>query len=109
MDDLIARLEKATEGSMELDDAIHLSLGEKLSDDDSIVFVPFYTTSLDAALSLVPEGHSKDMAECPENGAVVRVYFGPIRENSAGEPTGRANTLALALCIAALKARQAGK
>jgi hypothetical protein len=101
MDDLIRRLEKASSPSRELDAQILEAIGGNPHEDGT----PRFSESLDAALTLVPEGYSKDMASCPENGAVVRVYFGPIRENSAGEPTGRANTLALALCIAALKAR----
>jgi hypothetical protein len=108
MKDLIERLEKATEGSRELDLAVAQAVDgpwHYTGEPPRRIFCAAYTTSLDAALTLVPEGYSKDMAECPENGAVVRVYFGPIRENSAGEPTGRANTLPLALCIAALKAR----
>jgi len=52
------------------------------------------------------KGRAGDLVVCPEMACVVRIYPGPIRENGAGEPTGRANTPALALTIAVLKARE---
>lgn len=115
--DLIERLEKAMEGSRELDEAVAVAVGVPATmtvGDDLIVerrYVPMrcrpYTTSLDAALPLVPDGWAIQMAVCPENGAVVRTYWGPIREKSGGEVRARSTTPALALCTAALKARQA--
>lgn len=125
-EELIAALEKAEAGSRKLDAAVAAFLAK---DDDYTSIeqnfrgydwcvryypgppgpeysrVPRYTTSSDAALTLVPDNHTVDMAICPEMGVVTRVYSGPVRENSAGEPTGRGNAPALALCIAALKAR----
>jgi len=105
MADLIERLEKATEGAEVLDVAVCRAICN-YGPDDPLWHVMPYTRSLDAAMTLVPEGHAVDLADCPEMGSVARVYFGPIRENSAGEPTGRGNTPALALTIAALKARE---
>lgn len=68
-----------------------------------------YTTSLDAALTLVPEGWGKVVGE--DNTGMGYAYLAP----SLSEPDipyigtfgwRRAATPALALCIAALKARQ---
>lgn len=73
MDDLIKILEGATEGSQELDARIYCAVNGKTfvkaGPNGSIHFLPDkngvhtmltphpYTTSLDAAVSLVPEGH----------------------------------------------------
>ena len=91
LDGLIAKLEAATEGSLELD-----------CDIEEIVFSvtrgnpPRYTTSIDAALTLVPSGERWEVGFC---GAAVESSGGPIRSVHA-EP-------AIALSIAALKARAA--
>ena len=107
---LIARLE-ATEGpSRELDCEIHEALGHEVilgagkhpMNRTGGGRVPKYTASLDAAVSLVPEGwevvlewyRSEGMARLSRNGLDADSL-------SAGK------TPALALCIAALKAREA--
>ena len=92
MDDLIARLEAAKEGSRELDIAIFRAITDKPR------IRPPFSTSLDAALTLVPE-------RCPwavESAGVVELgtVNGPVE--------GFAATPALALCIACLRARMAG-
>lgn len=128
LDELIQRLEKATAPSRELDLAIafhagriHASVGQFSSccwsagGDEVILTYPDgkqgaydgkevarYTASLDAALTLVPE-------ECWAEGtlsspATIEVHNQTIYQ-ALGE--GRAATPALALCIAALKARKA--
>jgi len=113
MKSLIAELEAATEGSRELDDAIWLManrqhwFGKGWRYD--LEFAANYTTSLDAALTLVPEGWSLanlydaiDQKDRPWVGAILRRdeprYSLP--EKVLGAPT-----YALALCIASLKAR----
>lgn len=119
MNDLIEKLEAATEGSRELDADIaqhvdwpRIRGAKRLPDrpDSSGYFeisadtwqaVPRYTTSLDAALTLVPEGWGCDLGIWPSgNGARltpgVNIFHAIYRE---------AQTPALALCIAALKAR----
>ena len=110
MDKLIAELEAAPEGSRKLDKAIYVALGLPITNhrnlDPQMIEIhlesvaPHYTTSLDAALALIPEGSYVKITigrdkktwvwvECAENEAVA--YGNP----------------ALALCIAALRARQA--
>ena len=126
MDDLIARLEAATEGSRELDAAIYYGVlrkcrhehlkesgaqsdtgfdclhcgadswgnlgryGQRLHDQH-----PHYTTSIDAALTLVPE-------KCAFSISFVlkaNVWIAKYRIEAI------APTIPLAICIAALKAR----
>ncbi len=115
IDDLIGRLEAATEGSHELDGAIYRYLHpkrcEQYADDREIRHAwtcPQWTTSLDAALTLVGDkwwtvGPGKTREAEPLYGAAI---YEPI----VGEPqliaSGETNANpALALCIAALKAR----
>jgi hypothetical protein len=98
--ELAERLEKATgpDRSLEIDifaavmglDPM-IALGEK----------PFYTRSLDAAMTLVPEGFVWGMGG-PEEGRYWAIVA-PTGEASA-EPIGAA-TAALALCAAALRAK----
>lgn len=96
MNDLITRLERAEGPDRELDWAIHIRdglLGVGMYGDH-----PRYTASIDAALTLVPEGWkwavtSRNSACCHEQ------HVAPL--NWAYAPTP-----ALALCIAALRAQQ---
>ena len=113
MEELIAMLEAATEGGRELDGKIHLwRIADALLSDGSDGHAvrrelghwsapPPYTTSLDAALTLVPEGrYVKLTLDRAHNKAWVWV------ELDDTEAVAR-KTPALALCIAALKARMA--
>ncbi len=104
IDDLIARLEAASEGSEELNDAIDFEL---FGSDEARP----YTTSLDAALTLVPEGWwLRSIEGCPQQNEWDAMLdqktipwgkaIGCANEN-VGSPTP-----ALAVCIAALKARK---
>lgn len=133
MDTLIAELEAATEGSRESDAEIwwdvkpsqartaywNGAIGKPhplidlprsgLGYHGVCVSTPHYTTSLDAALTLVPE-------ECGwyvDDAGEVAVFEGKRDDNNAGAliigNCHRAPTPALALCIAALRARQAIK
>lgn len=138
LSDLIERLEKATGPDRELDVAIGFAVGrirerdgnylyatgndsdmvvEPNEYDDHLVSQPlsYYTASIDAALTLVPEGSwaGLDPIFFDEPG---RVLFDAIicrpdwsQWTPAGEWIGRkearAATPALALCIAALRAR----
>lgn len=89
--DLIRRLEEATEGSYELS----LAVG------DFVGSFQHYTTSIDAALTLVPEGWewvlewetNPDIARCKMGNPDIGLIF-------------EAPTLALAFCAAALRARR---
>lgn len=109
MRDLIARLEAATGPDRELDAEIMLAVypalgltmtanGNWLSKSGIHTRVEAYTASIDAALSLVPEGwawcvHDVGIASLMQALCVVKA--------SAATPE-------LALCIAALRAREAG-
>ncbi len=113
MKTLIAELERAAEGSRELDGEIALSLGwvkhhagwahwttpEGLENRH----VPFFSDSLDAALTLVPEGAYWAVRVSISKFAGVVTPLGYVVKDCV------ANTPALALCIASLKARQAMK
>ena len=116
---LITKLEQAEQGSRELDVAIWhfvetrfqrsdqegwsiVPRGNRTVKDD--VFAPHYTTSLDCALTLVPEGQVWEV----HSDGYVGVYInaeamsdsekGHVVLHDAGNPV-------LALCIASLKAR----
>ena len=95
---LIERLEAATDGSRDLDKQIWLHIGENPM---RLMLCPGYTTSLDAALTLVPDGfdyivYRVDGECCAEVGPPGSFGF----TKCVGTPTA-----VLALCIAALKAR----
>ena len=99
---LIEKLEGATEGSRELDAEIHVAVG------GTEFTVPYYTTSIDAALTLVPEGRARRTIYLPCGFWPYRVWVyrdahRPLEQDSGAPVLGR--TEALALCIAALRAR----
>ena len=129
MDDLIVKLEHATEGSRELDACVWVAVNGKgqpmkevgppsykmprffcnPSPDidwigyDLLEIAPKYTTSLDAAHSLVPE----EWGWTINHDAIAAVYAPEIEGDDdladwGGAPNG---TPAIALCIAVLKAR----
>ena len=88
---LIAELEQAKEGSRKLDIAIHeLITGERVIQRTPAGWVVPCTTSVDAALTLVPEG---EIASVSTDGHASIVSYNPVT----------AATPALALCIAVLK------
>lgn len=112
MDDLIARLEKATEGSRELDSQIAQNLWTqqfgKCRPKD--LRIPTYTTSIDAAMTLVPEGVEGEVRwwKGADGNTYARACIDadltsdvlPLYESAT------VRSPALALCIAALKARE---
>lgn len=125
MDTLIAELETATEGSRELDSEVAQAFGwrfcEKVLtykgvdrcwfDPDSKPYIsvdpPLFTQSLDVALSSIPEGHGpSEITWRPKPRAVV-VRYRTQTDEDGDFFAGVAHTSALALCIAALRARQA--
>lgn len=140
--DLIARLEAATEGRRDLDAAVALAIkydsedafGRKLCDVIERLGVgaftdsgwetwrlPRWSSSIDAALTLVPEGCDWDVGHIRANGFVSATVMWQAPAGSrfheffdAGPDTtvwwaekGKGPTPALALCIAALRAREA--
>lgn len=127
MNTLIAELEAATEGSRELDAEIWWDVKPSqarttywngatgkphplidlprsgLGYHGVCVSAPHYTTSLDAALTLVPEGWWWVINSGTQG--LAKAILGA-RGSDAGAHED-AHTPALALCIAALRARQA--
>lgn len=128
--DLISKLEAATGPSRELDAAIVLALYPEASirlyiegDTEPTVFhaaplvpnkheLPHYTASIDAALTLVPEGYFWSCGHNPDPdddtpsdyGAMLCRYW-HVSDRSDTSAVGA--TPALALCIAACKAQLA--
>lgn len=127
---LVERLEKATEGDWELDKLIYElvnfptewrgfkivqqwtcangTYGFKTEDGTryaNCISAPRYTTSIDAALTLVPDGLKWSVGTWSDNFAKVGPEgFGPAKFSAENNPTP-----ALALCIAALKAQADGE
>ena len=119
---LIEKLEAATEGSRELDAEIELNRRDLLKAfaagtvslavpgwlsgpalGESPVRCPRYTTSVDSALTLVPDGVlSWTVCDTP-GGPTARIFDGD--EDHLGFPAIGCNSPALALVIAALRAR----
>jgi hypothetical protein len=126
--DLIARLEAATEGSHELDGRVYCgvnglvfrsvsSRGFHFEPDahgthTHVTPTPF-TRSIDAALTLVPEGWYWSInTSATADAAAASCFFASVRGRAAKgrDPEGfcrHGATPALALCVAALKARSA--
>ena len=99
LDDLIAKLEAATDGSRTLDTLIErviVAPGQSFS-----LTTPPYTSSLDAALTLVPEGLDEEIKRARHRKGWHVALWKPSRIGQIGD----APIPALALCIAALKAR----
>ena len=119
MTDLIARLETEV-GTRELDGEIALLVGWKKRhkgwahwtspDGAENQHVPFFSTSLDDALTLVPEGIEWSVER--RYSKSFRPAYASIWSPGAKDVDFHANataaTPALALCIAALKARKHG-
>jgi len=116
--DLLTRLEKATGPDRELDEAL-AEIAEWDPDEHHGEDLPHYTASIDAALTLVPEGWQWQIStRAPEpHAGRAYVHNGELQMTGAGmarNPAYRAAettapTPAIALCIAALRARIAEK
>lgn len=125
-DDLIARLGKLSGPDRECDAQIALATNEVPSEGhrpcaavDVGTFgvgsygywkAPAYTASIDAAMTLVPEGHIADTQERRMNSALferAEESWAQIESIDGGGTLSdaTAQTVAIALCIAALKAR----
>jgi hypothetical protein len=124
LEEVITELEAANEGSAELDLMIEKWCGA--APENAVVAVggpqrwtsgamtgqpchlPRYTTSIDAALSLVPDGWHLLDADSetfpPEEMWRARVWHQGEIENESHE--GESGVLPIAICIAALKALQ---
>lgn len=97
--DLIERLKAATEGSAELDRAIGEVTGRGYFEQPCLGAY-CYTRSIDTAVTLIPPGE-------PWNIGLETSNLHGIAWVSANGPFMTAATPALALCIAALMAREA--
>ena len=126
---LIARLEAASEGSRELDRAIHLVVfadfikergmvedGDGWRDPQYGAIAPpqDYTTSLDAAITLVPKGWFWRVGRTSIYAGWALVHkthpdHGEPGRNEFGWSKATGTTPVLALCIAVLKARSAAE
>jgi hypothetical protein len=119
--DLIAKLEAAPKGAGKLDVEIDLAVNPNMKQPaermDPTLFVgnrfgyehspPRYTTSLDAALTLVPNRCDVgNIGWDPSGNACSLQEFSNGHVHSVA--VGYAVTLPLAVCIAALKARREG-
>ncbi len=119
-DTLIERLDATTEGSRELDALVGKAIGYAglgdvsderavkavaYADAENILTIGEVTTSIDAALTLMPEEHSCWIKIVVERGLAMVVPEGTKWLGSKIH----APTPALALCIAALKARESIK
>ena len=122
--ELIEKLERADGPSRELDEAIYELMGgcnhkrtkyyavqsdtgftclDCGKDTYGAKYAPSYTASIDAAMTLVPEGWSYTVAWLHRNGrATVAMFHAKLNEQRA-----ESQTPAIALCIAALKAKEA--
>lgn len=125
LSDLIARLEKATGPHRELDLRIARAHGwrdcgaawARPGETHSSVWAPpAFTASIEAALTLVPEGweyHISNRAPAPHtgrayvhNGEMQFIGGGMVRNPKYRGYETTASIPALALCIAALRARE---
>ena len=119
LNDIIRRLEEASEGSRELSDVVLMAVGWRHSLGPNVLWFapdgkpwkkarPCPTTSLDEALTLVPEGH---VGRIGFGGpGFVFAFAATPRDWGAGRvSTVRAASPAISLCIAALKARALSK
>lgn len=110
-DELIAALEAATGPSRELDAKIHEHDAHSPDWKKWIVggepcgfiscLVPFYTASIDAALTLVPEDFSVHLSRVPWNDLLIA----DISDRENVYRSTKSATLPIALVIAAMKAR----
>ena len=136
MNDLLTELESAPEGSRELSNKVLLACGwrrgvafhhalfppdhpgesgdwddyetEYYNRHDRNLAAPDCTVRLDAALTLVPEGWGWDLVQGTANSiGIPRAHVWSGKKGDHRMIEGNAATPALALCIAALKARQA--
>lgn len=114
-EDLIARLEAVREGSRELDEAITALVLPGAAEEMRFAGItPNYSRSLDAALALVPTQwrwllDKRPWGDQRLDGFRAEVYLPAhsYKSDRSDVPMHWGPTPALALCIAALKARAA--
>jgi len=112
MNDLIQRLQESSEGSRELDSAIsEIVRGYPFDTEFRQLYGPAYTTSIDSAMTLVPEGwvitdviQRRPCAYQWEWAATLGALINGNWRYAKGCSKAAPGTFAIALCIAALKA-----
>lgn len=102
-EELIAALEKAEAGSYELSREVDGWLFREHHEEWKKASSMAYTQSVDAALTLVPEGWRIYMERKPTE--PPQPWFVTVRPHAKDGWDSVADSPALALCIAALKAR----
>lgn len=109
MDHLIKRLENASGPDGELDEAIACAIAPahpKHGKPVGMLYAPAYTSSIDAAQTLVPpEGNCHGFDISPDE-AEAYVSRNNVKEGHWYESGYHPTSPAIALCIAALKARK---
>lgn len=101
--DLLEQLLKSPGPDRELDNAIWATLDQPLP-DDPVEWPPRYTASVDAAMTLIPDGHRW---RCGYSKHVPHVAEVIDYQTHRGAFIGECDsTRAIALCIAALKSRK---
>lgn len=103
LDGLIARLKAATGPDRQLDAAIW----EAIFPAEQGTLAPDYTTSLDVALTLIPDDWTAWELRSAGRKTRFTAELSQLREidGGGGWVFGRASTPALAMCIAAINAR----
>ncbi len=94
---LIERLEKAEKGSL----ALEVEVFEAFESLGPFIRIGGVTTSIDVALTLVPKSCPVDIELERKWGATCKIYLKAFRE-----VFGIAKTAPLAICAAALRARE---
>ena len=105
LNDLIAKLEAATQGSRALDVRVALTTGWRRIR----ITAPHFTTSIDAASLLVPEGSFIDISTAGRGGFCAVCILPGVEPEPGPLSYLYAKTMPLALAAAALKARGAGR
>ena len=111
-DHLIAQLEAASEGNVALDYDIYRAVNDyarQWLDNYPPGGLPQFTRSLDAAVTLVPEGYDYGFSYSKQHGLEAWVqrpfHQGECFQGYAPEGDNSDKTRAKALCMAALKAK----
>lgn len=120
LDELIAMIEAATEGSESLDDAIALYVLNPAKELLGGHVSPFYTTSIDDATKLIPDAfHLENLGQMPclsvdrkplwsaSVNRLMKSVYDRATDRRKVSHSGYRPTAALAICEAALKARKA--
>jgi hypothetical protein len=103
---LIARVEAATGADYDIDREIWRAVDPDAAEEYAACETPAYTAGLDAAVALVPSGWGWSVGGWADDGFTNAIAVVSERRKFM-RPQVHAATPALALCLAALRARQA--